>query len=229
MAYRVIASYWLLCGAWGCVPTPADNTPPQAIPATIPEPEEIEGEELPPAKPAPAPTPKFEKQAPSKAEGVSLRLGDLKDYEALVTEHRGKVLLVDFWATWCLPCREQFRRSIELSRKYEARGLVVVSISLDQFQEKETEAAYREKVLTFLREANPPFANWAYPVRELPPGSNDAMELACARLEIDHETLPHLKLYDRQGELVKKFFPDLDNAVQPTEAEIEQAVVTLLE
>src|SRR5688572_17086324 len=47
-------------------------------------------------------------------------------------EWQGKVLLVDFWATWCAGCRETIPALTRLQDKYGARGLAVVGISLDK-------------------------------------------------------------------------------------------------
>lgn len=43
----------------------------------------------------------------------------------------GKVVLVDFWASWCAPCKESFPAMKELHEKYSAQGLVVVAVSID--------------------------------------------------------------------------------------------------
>lgn len=59
---------------------------------------------------------------------------------------KGKVILVDVWATWCGPCREQTPKLAALQEKYRARGLAVVGLSLD---EKSDEA----EVLKFMKEA----------------------------------------------------------------------------
>jgi len=45
---------------------------------------------------------------------------------------KGKVVVVDFWATWCPPCRQEIPGYVDLQKKYAQDGLVVVGISLDQ-------------------------------------------------------------------------------------------------
>lgn len=48
------------------------------------------------------------------------------------TDFKGKVMVVDFWATWCPPCREEIPGYVELQKKYAEKGLVIVGLSLDQ-------------------------------------------------------------------------------------------------
>ncbi len=56
---------------------------------------------------------------------------DQKGFRELVERYRGKPLLVNFWATWCEPCREEYPMVNELARQYMPQGLAVVGISLD--------------------------------------------------------------------------------------------------
>ena len=48
-----------------------------------------------------------------------------------LSSYRGKVVLLDFWATWCVPCREQIPHFIELQDKYRADGFEIIGVSMD--------------------------------------------------------------------------------------------------
>jgi cytochrome c biogenesis protein CcmG, thiol:disulfide interchange protein DsbE len=61
-------------------------------------------------------------------------LGDLSGRTLDLANYRGKVVLLDFWATWCETCREEIPYFVALQRKYGDRGLVIVGISMDEGQ-----------------------------------------------------------------------------------------------
>ncbi len=65
-------------------------------------------------------------------------LQDSRDSTLDLASYRGKVVLLDFWATWCVPCREEIPHFVALQRKYGDRGLAVIGISMD-----DTEAPVR--------------------------------------------------------------------------------------
>ena len=51
--------------------------------------------------------------------------------KALLNEHQGKVVVVDFWASWCSPCRKSFPWLNDMQAKYKTQGLVVIGVNLD--------------------------------------------------------------------------------------------------
>ena len=56
---------------------------------------------------------------------------DLSGREITLKQYRGKVVVLDFWATWCMPCRVSIPELGRLHEKYLDKGLVVLGISLD--------------------------------------------------------------------------------------------------
>ncbi len=48
-----------------------------------------------------------------------------------LSSYRGKVVLLDFWATWCVPCREETPHFVELQQKYTGQGLQIIAVSMD--------------------------------------------------------------------------------------------------
>lgn len=116
-----------------------------------------------------------------------------------LAEQRGRVVLVNYWATWCPPCREETPGLVRLANEYRGRGVVVGGISLD-----EDLAAVREFVAEY---------HISYPI--LLPSNT-------ANLATTIESIPVSLLYDRQGRLAKRY----DGAV--SEATFKRDVEQLL-
>ncbi len=70
-------------------------------------------------------------------------LTDLWGKKLGLASYRGKVVLLNFWATWCGPCRVEIPRFISLQDKYRSKGLKIIGISLDD-DAKPVRAYYRQ-------------------------------------------------------------------------------------
>jgi thiol-disulfide isomerase/thioredoxin len=124
---------------------------------------------------------------------------------------RGQVVLVDFWATWCGPCLELLPHAVELHRRLGAKGLKVVTVSLDN-------AGSEPAARRFLDRQGATTDNFLALYGVGPE--------AFTAFGIEDGALPHLRLYDRQGKL-RRTFASGGKAIDP--AEMERAVEELLE
>jgi thiol-disulfide isomerase/thioredoxin len=79
--------------------------------------------------------PQVTKQADGVARAVapetSLQIPTLEGSTVTVDQYRGKVVLVNFWATWCAPCRTEIPWLIEFNQKYGPKGLVILGVAMD--------------------------------------------------------------------------------------------------
>jgi len=127
-------------------------------------------------------------------------------YPKLVAAQKGKVVLVDFWATWCKPCRAEMPELVKLDQKLRARGFVLVTVSAD---EPEQEAAAAK----LLKENN--LSGRAY--LKTPVDDDKFID------SIDPKwggALPALFLYDRTGKKVRSFIGE--TPIKDVEAAIEK-------
>lgn len=81
---------------------------------------------------AAAAVPSTAAELPKYGPAPAWKLQDLNGQVVSSEQFKGKVVVIDFWATWCGPCRLEIPGYIELHRKYGAEGLVVIGVSLDQ-------------------------------------------------------------------------------------------------
>jgi len=137
-----------------------------------------------------------------------------QDYQALLDQHRGKVIVIDFWATWCIPCIKGMPHTVQWSQDFDSRDVSVLTVSLDEPEDK-TDAA-----LGILRDKGAAIPNYISSIG----GADEAFD----KFDIDGGSLPHYKVYDREGNLVNKFGGDVDNPFDHTdvEAAIREALGT---
>lgn len=86
------------------------------------------------------------KQAVEGGQAPDFSLNDLDGVEVSLSNLRGKIVLLEFWATWCPPCRESIPAMNELYKKYNDKGLVLLGISVDKGQN------IAEDIRAFIRE-----------------------------------------------------------------------------
>ena len=60
------------------------------------------------------------------------QLKDLDGKSVKLSDFKGKVVILNFWATWCPPCRKEIPTFVSLQRQYADKGLVIVGVSLDE-------------------------------------------------------------------------------------------------
>jgi Peroxiredoxin len=82
-----------------------------------------------------------------KAKDFSLKGLDGKEYK--LSNFRGKVVVLDFWATWCPPCRASLSFFENIHKKYKDKGLVVVGVSVDM-SDRVVKKFVESKGLTYL-------------------------------------------------------------------------------
>jgi thiol-disulfide isomerase/thioredoxin len=73
--------------------------------------------------------------APKEKESVlapDFTLKTLDDQEITLSKLRGKVVLLDFWATWCGPCKESIPHLVEIYKAYQQKGLEVIGMNVDK-------------------------------------------------------------------------------------------------
>jgi cytochrome c biogenesis protein CcmG, thiol:disulfide interchange protein DsbE len=76
-----------------------------------------------------------QKEVEADATAPDFSLTTLSGQTVTLEQYRGKVVLLDFWATWCPPCRMTIPLLIKLQEKYRDEGLIILGISIDDLQQ----------------------------------------------------------------------------------------------
>lgn len=134
-----------------------------------------------------APAPKAE-VSDSAIAAVKLTTGDEKALAEKIELLKGKVVLVDLWATWCGPCVASFPHTVDIGKKYADKGLVVVTMSFDDLKEE-------HKVRAFLAQHDAgDFENMLSSYDD-----DDAAEADAFKID---NGIPTLRLFDKSGKMV---------------------------
>jgi thiol-disulfide isomerase/thioredoxin len=117
---------------------------------------------------------------------------DIGGYKDVIEKYHGKGVMVAFWATWCMPCRNEYPMIVSLAKEYERQGLAVVGINLD-------EDADMESVRHFLSDNRPGFPNYRVRV------GNDADAFYEGVNPEWRGAMPQTDFYGRDGHLSRYF------------------------
>ena len=123
------------------------------------------------------------------------------DFDALIAAQKGKVVLVDFWASWCSPCRKEMPVLNAFKKKMDPEKFVVISISIDKEVEKWEKAVVEEGMEDFPNS----YVIYGYPNSPLVSRYNVSL-------------IPRYMLFDKEGNLVDKA------AVKPSNEAFETTI-----
>ena len=70
-------------------------------------------------------------QGEARKEAPNFTLKDINGDQFQLSQLKGKVVILDFWATWCPPCRQEIPHFVDLQKQYQSKGLEIVGISVD--------------------------------------------------------------------------------------------------
>ena len=152
--------------------------------------------------------------AAQAAKPISVRVVNKAGYDKIINAYKGNVVVVDCWATWCVPCRKGFPKTVEMAKAYADKGVFVVSLCFDD----PVKGQVPDKVKEFLVKENAQFENLV--------SSLDISDDGAEVFAIPDGALPHFKIYGKDGKLFKTFESGEDKEF--THEEIEAAVKAAL-
>ena len=68
-------------------------------------------------------------QQTDNQQATGFTLKDIRGRHARLSDYKGKLLLINFWATWCAPCQAEMPALVELQKEYQARGLQIIGVT----------------------------------------------------------------------------------------------------
>ena len=130
---------------------------------------------------------------------VNIETINLDGLKTLITKQKDRPLLVNFWATWCIPCRDEFPDLVKIDGEFRSKGLDFVTVSLDDVSDIKT------GVPKFLTEMKATMPAYLLDVKDPEP----AINAVDPKWQGD---LPATFLYNEKGEVAFKHFGRVDTA-----------------
>jgi thiol-disulfide isomerase/thioredoxin len=147
---------------------------------------------------------------------VDLKLVRYDGLAELIRKNRGKVILVDFWADTCVPCKRAMPHLVRLANKHRKDGLVTITVSVDKAWEQYNDKT-RARLLKFLRETGADFTNLVL---------DESKEVLEEKLRVT--SVPSLYVFDRQGRWTQFAADDLKETKSGNHPEVDALVEKLL-
>jgi thiol-disulfide isomerase/thioredoxin len=132
---------------------------------------------------------------------LHIKLPDVKGDSIALSSLKGKVVLLDFWASWCMPCRAANKKLVKLYDKYKSQGFEIFSVSVDDNKKDWVKAIEKDKI-TWLQVNDP--RNW---------GAQSAVNWHIS-------VLPTTFLINKKGDVVE---------IDPSEKKLETVIKDLLQ
>ena len=123
---------------------------------------------------------------------IPIRLDQLLNHR--IPEHKGKVVVLDLWGTWCIHCMKEFPGLVRLHKKYGAKGVQCMSLCIP---EKDGDVEDQPKALTFLGNKKAVFPNFWL---------KDGMAPVQKRFKF--EGLPVVVVFGKDGQIARTFKRD---------------------
>jgi thiol-disulfide isomerase/thioredoxin len=145
----------------------------------------------------------------AKAAQVELKSVKLPQLLDAIKAQKGKIVVMDVWATFCVPCKKEFPRLVKLHERYAANGLVCMSLSVDDIDD-------RAAALEFLQSRHATFANYFIDEPAMVWQNHFALK-----------GVPAVFVWDRTGKQIARFDGD-DPDNQFTYDDVEKKVAELM-
>ena len=123
---------------------------------------------------------------PTRAASLANMGWESNGNRSVFSEYKGKVLILDFYATWCMPCRDSIPHLIGLQKKYEDQGLQVVGLNVGGPGDEQLVPAFARQF------------GIQYPLAR---PDDDLVSFLLA----GQDAIPQTFVFDRQGQLVQRF------------------------
>ena len=121
---------------------------------------------------------------------ITIETTNLDGLLKAVAAHKGKIVVIDVWANFCLPCKEKFPHMVKLANDHAKDGVVFISLSVDEVDDK-------AGALAFLKKNNATFQNFLLVDKDRNEEDGDK--------KLYHSSPPIVHVFNREGALVKSY------------------------